>query len=67
MGSICYWASPPRSIVGEAVPSLYLGTSCTHTSERFLDFDGLQYAEFSLPTGYLVGGDMFHLYFEAGD
>ena len=30
-----------RSIVGEAVLTLYPGTSYARTSERFLDFDGL--------------------------
>ena len=64
-GSICCWASPPRSIVVEAVPSFHPGTSCTLTSERFLDFDGLQRAEFSLSARYLICGDLFHLYFEA--
>ena len=64
---VCCWASPPCSIVGEAIPSFHPGTSCTHTFEHFSDFDGLQYVELSLPTGYLAGGDMFHLHFEAWD
>ena len=49
------------------VPSLYPGTSYTHTFELFSDFDGLQYVELSLPAGYLAGEDLFHLYFEARD
>ena len=57
----------PHSIVGEAVPSFHLGTSYTHTSEHFSNFDGLQCTELSLPTGYLVGGDMFCLHFEGWD
>ena len=66
-GAFFYWASPPRSIVGEVAPSFHSGTSCTHTSKHFSDFYGLQCDEPSLPVGYLAGGDMFHLYFEFGD
>ena len=57
----------PHSIVDEVVPSFHSGTSYTHTSERFSDFDGLQYTELSLPAGCLASGDLFHFYFEAGD
>ena len=54
-----------RSIVGETVLTLYLSTSYARTSERFLDFDGLQCAELSSPARYLVGGDRLYLHFEA--
>ena len=67
MRAVCCWASPPHSIVGEAMPSFYPSTSYTHTSECFSNFDGLQCAEISLPTGYLASGDLFHLHFEAWD
>ena len=67
MGAIFRWASPPRSIPGEAVPALYSGTSCTHISECFLDFDRLQRVELSLPAEHLIGGNMLYLYFEAWD
>ena len=63
-GAVCCWVSPPYSIAGETVPSFHPSISCTHISERFLDFDGLQCAELSLPTRYLAGGDLFHLHFE---
>ena len=66
-GVVYCWASPPRSIAGEAVPALYLGNSCTHSSESFSDFDRLLCVELSLLAGYIIGGDMLYLHFEAWD
>ena len=51
-GVVCCWTSLPHFVVGEAVPELYWGTSCTHTFERLLDLDGLQRAELTLPVGF---------------
>ena len=67
MGALYCWASPSRSIAGEAVPAFYLGTSYTHTPKRFSDFDGLQRAELSLLAGHLTGGDMLYIHFEPWD
>ena len=59
--------SLPHLVVGEVVSALYSSTACTHTSECFLDSNGLQCAKLFILVGHLLGGDLFHLYFEAWD
>ena len=65
--SSLYWTSLPHIVVGEAIPVLHPGTSCSHTSERLLDLDWLQCAKLSLLVGYFTGRGLFYLHFEAWD
>ena len=54
-------------MIGEAISTCLQGTSCAYPSECYSDSNGLKCAQPSLPTGYLVGGDLFCLHAEARD
>ena len=66
-GAVCCGTSLSHMVIGETVPALCPGTSCSHTSDCILDSYRLQCAELSLPIRYLPGRDLFHLHFEAWD